>query len=128
MNLKPFRDILINEVRVPIFMFHLPEDIELGVLLRVSSAGGAKLDPYLPNYKKGKFQAIVRSKDYEEGYGIAQQVIAIFKKVAGTTMGNGTIIHFVFPIHDPIPYPVSIGNFIEFSVNFETVYIEEQAI
>ena len=86
---------------------------------------GAKLDPNLPGLKKGKLQAIVRASrnDFESGYALAKLIIVTFKAVKFTKI-DGVLIHFIEPMSDPIPFPVSKGNFIEFSCNFETSYIE----
>jgi hypothetical protein len=123
MNLKPFWDIL--SPRLPeqqVFMYHLPDSFMEGVLI-LHGAVGAKLDPDLPDYKRAKFQVIVRSDNYESGYGIAKQVMAVFKAVNRYSDGI-MLIHFIQPLNDPISYPVSKGGFTEFSVNFETVYVE----
>lgn len=123
MNLIPFRTILISTLTTaPVFMYHLPETVTRAVLL-LHNTNGAKLDPNLPDYKKGKLQAIVRSEDFESGYALAKLVLDTFKVVKRHAEGN-VLIHFIEPLHDPVPFPVSKGNFIEFSVNFETAYNE----
>lgn len=123
MNLLPFKTILSAGLDdIPCFIYHLPETVSEGVLL-LASLGGSKLDPHLPDYKKAKFQIIVRSGDFESGYALAKQVMDIFKVVSRYSDGV-MLIHFIQALHDPVAFPSSKGNFIEFSVNFETAYVE----
>lgn len=106
----------------PVYIYHMPETISFGVLL-LHNLNGSRLDPSLPGYKKGKFQAIVRSGDFESGYALAERVMAIFKVVKRETH-EGAFIHFIQPLHDPVAFPASKGDFVEFSVNYETTYVE----
>jgi len=122
MNLNPFYLILTGQISSPIYMYHLPESVSEGILL-LGSASGAKLDADLPDYKKAKFQAIVRSNNFQSGYDLAKQVMSIFKEIKSYS-DDVAFIHFIQPLHDPIAFPSSKGNFTEFSVNFETVYVE----
>lgn len=123
MNLKPFWEILSTRLSdQQVFMYHLPDSVAEGVLV-LHGAVGAKLDPDLPDYKRAKLQVIVRSDNYESGYDIAKQVMAVFKAI--TRYSDGVmLIHFIQPLNDPISFPASKGSFTEFSVNFETVYVE----
>jgi hypothetical protein len=123
MNLMPFWSILSSAITdQEIFIYHLPETFSEGVLI-THSGNGAKLYADLPDYKRAKFQTVVRSNDYESGYDLAKRVISAFKAVLKYSDGI-MLIHFIQPLHDPISFPTSEGNFIEFSVNFETVYVE----
>ncbi|MGZ8172583.1 MAG: phage tail terminator protein [Methylobacter sp.] len=123
MNLTSFRTMLVDTLpEIPVFIFHMPETITCGVLL-LHNLNGARRDPHLPDYKKGKFQAITRSGDFESGYALAMRVLDAFKVVKRYS-DEAMLIHFVEPLHDPVAFPSSKGNFIEFSVTFETAYVE----
>lgn len=123
MNLKPFWEILVAGLPdQQVFMYHLPETVKEGVLI-MHGGSGAKLDPDLPDYKKSRLQIIVRSTNYESGYDLSKQVMNVFKAVNKYSDGI-VLIHFIQPLNDPISFPQSLGNFTEFSVNFETVYVE----
>ncbi|MGZ8497414.1 MAG: phage tail terminator protein [Candidatus Binatia bacterium] len=123
MNMNPFCDLLIASMPgVEIFTYHLPETVREGVLL-LHNLNGAQRDPTIPHYKKAKFQAVVRSDNFESGYALSSQIIATFEAVKGHTAGN-VLIHFIRPLHDPVAFPKSKGDLVEFSVNFETVFIE----
>jgi hypothetical protein len=124
MNLKPFHNII--KTAFPtyrnVFMYHMPENAVDGVLV-LPPLSGTQLDPSLPNYKKAKFQVVVRAKDFESGYAKAKGIMAAFKVIKRQTV-MGVFIHFAEPLHDPVTFPASKGKFIEFSINFETVYVE----
>jgi hypothetical protein len=125
MNLKPFRATLMAAItELPVYMYHFPETETYGVLL-LHSMVGARRDPNLPGLKTAKFQAIVRAgrNNFESGYELANRIITAFKVVKRRTEGN-MLIHFIEPMSDPIPFPVSKGGFIEFSCNFDTAYTE----
>lgn len=124
MNLIPFREILKSALGddVDIYVFHLPDTVSEGILL-LHNLSGARLDPNLPDYKKAKFQIIVRNPNFESGYALAKQAMDAFKVVKRYSDGV-MLINFIEPLHDPVSYPSSKGNFIEFSVNFETAYVE----
>ena len=124
MNLIPFKSALsVAIIDVPIYMYHLPEEVTKGILI-LHSMSGVKLTSELPGYKKGKFQVIVRiGNNFQDGYQTALSIIEAFKTVQNKTY-DGVYIHFVEPLNDPIAFPKSKGSFIEFSLNFSTAYTE----
>jgi len=122
LNLRPFYTIV--KTALPsekITMYEMPDNIDRGVLLKVG-AGGAMLDQDLPGYKRARLQAVIRETEFQRGYSLATQVSAYLNKRRLTS--ESVYILRVNPLHDPIPYRKSEGGYIEFSVNFETVYIE----
>jgi len=122
MNIMPFGDALAAALTgESVFVYHMPSGVNRGILL-LHNLGGATLDPNLPNYKKAGFQGIVRSTDYQSGYDLAKQVLDALT-VSRENFG-GLYIHYINPLHDPVAFPVSKGDYVEFSVNFETAYTE----
>lgn len=121
--MQPFYDIVKAklESNEKVFMYHMPETVMRGVLL-LHNLNGARLDDDIPNYKKARFQAIVREVDYQRGYELAKQVMTAL--TVDRLQEAGVYIHFLNPLHDPVAFPKSAGDFIEFSVNYETVYSE----
>lgn len=123
MNLIPLRNFLLDKVQgESIFVFHMPFSVKTGVLL-LHNLNGAKLDCELPGYKKAKFQAIVRSNNFETGYQLSKDISKAFQGAKRITL-DGVFYYFIKPIHDPVAFPTSAGDNIEFSVNYETIYIE----
>lgn len=110
-------------IGVNLFAYNMPETSNLGVLLRQPLVG-ADIDYELPGYRKSKFQVVVRCKPAEIEQGRAKiddfvQKITLLTETALT----GYLIKFMRPRHDPIMYPISEGANLEFSVNFDVVYV-----
>lgn len=122
MNLKPIYDLLTPKLpSEKIFMYHMPEKTTRGIQI-LHNLNGAKLDQEIVGQRSGRFQIIVRETNFQSGYALAKQVMDALK-VDRVTQGL-TYFHFITPLHDPVGYPKSAGDFIEFSVNFETIYTE----
>lgn len=102
-----------------LFVHHMPARVERGILLMVQTPIMRHED--IDNYRKGEFQAIVRHTDRQAGYSLASQV-ADTLKVQDLTLGN-MLFKFIHPIHDPLVYPRSEGNGLEFSVNFKCAFL-----
>lgn len=123
MNLKPFKRALdFQNLKKDIFIHSLPEDSKEGILI-THGLNGASLDPDLPGYKRAKFQVIVRALDYESGYELSKSIIDIYSAIKSEKVLS-IFVYFIQPLHDPLAFPVSKGGFTEFSVTYETVYIE----
>lgn len=123
MNLDPFAEYLRLLISESVFVWHMPENYEVGVLL-LSSLPGSKLHETIPCYKRGKFNAIIRHRDYQSGYSLSKQV-SEHLKMNRQNLDEGLInVKFCRPTHDPVAFPSSKGDLIEFSINFETSYVE----
>jgi hypothetical protein len=103
-----------------LFMHSMPEKVKQGVLL-LSGLGGTKIDPYLPGFYRAKFQVIVRHQDHQQGVALADQVkdALTLRQVQMT----GAKFHFIQPIHEPVVFPVSKGDNLEISINFDAAYV-----
>ena len=122
MNIVPFAENL--QALLPgegVFVHHMPETAMRGILL-LHNLNGSKLFPDMPGYKKAKFQAIVRERDFQSGYDLSEQIMDALK-VSRKAIGP-IYVHYTTPLHDPVSFPVSKGDYIEFSVNYMTVYTE----
>jgi len=123
MNLEPFYQLV--KTALPqergLYKAHMPNNVKRGILI-LHQLSGATIDPNLPNYRKTRFQAIIRETSFQSGYDLAKQVSAALE-VARVTVGT-VYIHFVRPLHDPVGFPRADSGFIEFSVNFETAYVD----
>jgi len=125
MNLVPFRNVLLeNGVSLPVFIYHMPETANKGILL-LHHLTGAKNYPDLPNYRRAKFQAIIRHTNFEQGYQAALQVMDVYRNIKFITNEN-TYFDYIEPLHDPVAFPASTGDYIEYGVNFETTYVESR--
>lgn len=103
-----------------IFVHMMPSTVGQGVLL-LGPLSGTPIDHELPNYRKTHFQAIVRHKSYSSGKALAEAVSNALTLINTTLPGYN--VKFILPRHEPVVFPVSEGDFLEISVNFEAVYV-----
>jgi hypothetical protein len=119
MNLMPFINQLeakgVGKKGKTLFINMLPIDISEGVLLR-NSLTGTDIDYELPGYFRTEFQVIVRAGSYEAGEKLINKV------TDSLTLTNeqldGLFFNYVRPRTEPVTYPLSEGNLLEFSTYF----------
>lgn len=102
-----------------IFVYDMPEKVARGVLLKLPD-DGVPIDHELPGYRKTGFQVIVRDNDYVKGMKAANDISTALN-LSNTTVGTMSC-RFIRPKHEPIVFPVSQGDTLEFSVNFDATY------
>lgn len=123
MNLLPLVEHLTkNKVGAPgktLFINMIPIGAPSGVLLR-NPLTGTKIDHELPGFYKTTFTVIVRSTDYEKGE-VKTEEVASCLNLSETTIGD---IHIKYcrPRSEPVPYPLSLGNLIEFAIEYDVCY------
>jgi hypothetical protein len=123
MNLDPLRTLILNSYpSMKVFIHQMPETIKKGALI-LPPLGGAKLDQEIPGYKRAKFQIICRDINFQSGYDAAKALMTTLK-VSRLNVGNDFYIHRSVPLHDPMSFPKSAGDYFEHSVNFEIFYSE----
>ena len=103
-----------------LFVHRMPESISAGVLL-LNRLSGTPINHELPGLRKTSFQVIVRDTDYTSGFTKAEQISELLS-IEDQALGNMNI-HWILPKHEPVVYPVSRGDLLEISVNFEAVYV-----
>lgn len=106
-----------------LFAYNMPETANLAVLLR-QPLTGAQIDYELPGYRKTKFQVVARCKptEIEQGHALIEGFVQKITLMQETSLA-GYKVKFMRPRHDPIMYPISEGANMEFSVNFDVVYV-----
>tara|TARA_R110000851_G_C13102760_1_gene569250 strand:- start:33162 stop:33545 length:384 start_codon:yes stop_codon:yes gene_type:complete len=126
MKLEPIAQHLVTEdvaeQGVDLFIYNMPSGVEIGILL-ISSLSGTEIDYELPGFKRTSFQAIVRHTEFVEGRELADLVSSTLTLKNGTMLDN-LLVRYIRPRHEPVVYPVSEGDYLEFSINFDAVYIE----
>lgn len=124
MNLEMIADKLqddgVGKKGKTIFINHMPVEATAGVLLRPPYVG-TPIDYELPGYRKTKFNAAARGKNYKEANILAQKVMESLT-FGGIEM-SGLDIRHVRPIAEPVSFPVSDGSMVEFLMIFEAVYV-----
>ena len=102
-----------------LFINNMPATATFGVLLKDSFAG-TEIDGEIPHLRRGRFHLAVRGQDYGPTLALAESVSALLT-ITGMDF-EGMTVKSIRPINEPVPYMPSIGNLVEFSVNFSAVY------
>lgn len=103
-----------------IFALHMPEKATVGILL-LNPLQGVPIDHELPGYRKGHFTVIIRHSSYSDGKELAEQIsneLTLLEKQL-----TDVLIKYVRPRTEPIAFPNSKGDNLEFAVTFDTAYI-----
>lgn len=106
-----------------LFVHMMPAEAKQAVLLR-TPLSGTPIDYNLPGFFKTQFQMIVRvpAASYDSGEQLAQNVIAAL------TMNEVQVENLFFnysrPRTEPVPFPLSKGNLIEFNVMFDCCFVK----
>lgn len=120
MNLLPLAEHLqakkVGVMGKSIYINMLPIDVSLGALLR-NDLNGTEIDYELIGYSRTRFQAIVRAPTYPQGESLMEKLTQAIT-VNNTRMG---MYHFNYirPRTEPVVFPLSEGNLLEFSVYFD---------
>ena len=124
MNLKPLADYLNPLLNpTPVFVYAMPETVKTAVLLLPDLSKGARWDHDLPGYRKANFLVVVRSINFQAGFALGKQAEEWLVKTINTQVG-AFFIKQIFPLRDPLPFPKSTGDFIEFSAEMTVFYID----
>lgn len=123
MNLIPFAKMLEDATLgirgQSIFVNSMPAACMRGVLLR-EKIKGTTIDYELPGYFRAKYQIIVRCVDYLTGEQLMEKVFACL------TLSEQDVetVHYNYsrPITEPVSFPLSEGNLLEFTADFDTAY------
>jgi hypothetical protein len=91
------------------------------LLLRLPYAG-TPINHELPGYYKTEFTIIARAPDYLEAKALIEQAVAALEN-DGREWQN-VIYQYVRPLIKPIPFPLSDGSLIEFSVRMSACYVD----
>lgn len=103
-----------------LFVGFMPSGVEKGILL-LEPITGTPIDHELPGYRRAKFRVVVRDADHNSGKDTAEKVSEALD-LQNVSLSKMDIKH-MHPLHDPVAFPVSEADHLEYSVNFETVYV-----
>ena len=109
---------------VNLFIHKMPSKVESGILL-LNKLSGTPIDFELPGYRRTGFQVIVRHTDYTAGIELMENVVSSLTIKGGETLLGDMHVKHILPKHEPVVFPVSEGDFLEISVNFDAVYIQK---
>jgi hypothetical protein len=98
----------------------LPASVSKGLCLR-SNISGDDIDYEIPGFAKGVFRIIARSARYEEGEELLNNAIRALLVTRPKKIGKMTV-RYCRPMTTPMNFPVSEGNYREFSVKMDICY------
>jgi hypothetical protein len=111
-----------------IFIHSMPA--QKGILLKLH-LDGVEIDPYLPKYyANAELQVIVRWPASESTVGetLANNILNLFHNKHNVIYNDGLAdvmkVNQCYAATKPIRYPLSDGNFIEWSTNFRINFVE----
>lgn len=125
MNLMPLADLLqaagLGTKGVDLFLNMMPAGAEDAVLLRTPLTG-VPINYELPGFYQTEYQLIVRCLDYDAGRTRIEQIIQALT-IAYASVGPWRV-NYSRPKHEPVSFPLSDGNLIEFSTNFDFCFVK----
>lgn len=128
MNLMPIakyiQDNKLGELGKTLFINMMPIDLNLGILIR-NPLVGTEIDYELIDYFNTEFQLIVRADTYIKGEDLMRQAMNVLN-VQNKELDN-LFFNFIRPRTEPIVFPLSDGNLLEFSVDFDVNFYKVQS-
>lgn len=125
MNLLPLAEKLeadgVGVMTDTIFINMIPAEAPTGVLLR-NPLQGTQIDYELPGFYKTEFKVIARATTYPEGEALIQ---AVFDSLTVIEAQVGPMyVKHMRPRTKPVVFPLSKGNLLEFSADFDVCFCE----
>lgn len=125
MNLLPLAEKLeadgVGVMANTIFINMIPVEAPTGVLLR-NPLQGTLIDYELPGFYKTTFKVICRAPNYAEGEALIQ---AVFDSLTVIEAQVGPMyVKHMRPRTKPVVFPLSKGNLLEFSADFDVCFCE----
>jgi hypothetical protein len=109
-----------------LFCHQMPGEITKAVVI-MGDLAGTEIDHELPGWRMGQVQVIVRDDNHAAGTRRSRAVmdaLTLGERLLPAAGGAGAIrLVRLRPIHDPIVYPRSEGDVMEFSMNFDGAWI-----
>jgi hypothetical protein len=111
---------------VSLFRNYMPVDCTIGAMTRVPLQG-IPIDPYIPDFYKGRLQLIIRHKEPDLGAQLASQAQRVLtiagRELHPATAERGAVHLDIFtPETLPISFPRLNGNGYEWSQHFTCAF------
>jgi len=123
--LEAIRDELVNKglgaEGVDLFIYEMPHEIKKGILL-TERLRGATQDQYIPDWRETRFNLIVRDTEKLSAIKRNFEAVEAIKTQSERVLG-GINFKQIYPLEDPIVFPVSEGHLIEAYTRLETQYV-----
>ncbi len=109
-----------------LFQHHMPETATQGLVLRLPLEG-VPINHYIPGFRRGSFQVIVRDDRFAEGQAVAERVFDLLTLHRRDFQDAQGKLYFrilqCLPRTEPIVYPRMGSNLTEWSINFDVAYL-----
>lgn len=105
-----------------VFSGSIPQEVKVALMV---AAMPVSIDPELPGYHKGRVQLISRAKTSLLAEELAT---AGMNELTISSQDVGNIyINYLRPVHLPVSFPRSNGDYYEASVNFDICFLSDMA-
>lgn len=125
MNLMPLANRLVaagvGRPGESLFIEHMPGSTERAILLR-NPLSGTRINYELPGYYRTEFQLIARCRTYPDGELLMRQALAALTLLVETAVEDH-LFQFCRPRTEPVAFPLSQGNLLEWSVMFDVAFV-----
>ena len=126
MNLMPLADLLegagVGVKGSSLFVNQMPPAAERAVMLR-SPLAGSKINYELPGFYQTEFQVIARSHSFDDGDALIREAMDALLIEFETDIDTMRV-NYCRPATEPVTYPLSLGNLLEFSVRFDICFVK----
>lgn len=103
-----------------VFLHRMSDAHPEGLMLRNSNQNGLSIDHEVTGLRRGRLTALYRSPDVKRGTD--RMALVMDGLTLTDTRFGRCLIKQMFPLSEPIPYPVTGTDNVEFSVEFHVVY------
>lgn len=107
----------VGTLGVDMFIHFMPQDVSVGILL-LDRMSGNLIDNEIKGMRRGGFQVITRGPNFDDT--LINSIVPLLT-IEGKVV-KGLDVKYILPKADPVVYPATDGNNIEYSVNFDAVY------
>lgn len=118
------RSLHISGIDQAVFVHAMPAEVKPAVMVAVGYQG-MPVDPEIPGFFKGRIQAVSRGLKSINAEEYAQAVSNALT-INETTVGS-IFVKYIRPVHLPVPFPRSGGDYYEASVNFDICFLSDMA-
>jgi hypothetical protein len=105
-----------------LFVHRMPAEVKQGLVI-INNFGGARVDPYIPNYRRCRFRLIARGTSPSDALGRINAVLPTLDAITGQTVDNAIEVKLLTRENDPAVFPSSLGsNVLEATIALNAVY------
>ena len=105
-----------------LFVHRMPAELKQGLVI-INNFGGARVDPYIPNYRRCRFRLIARGTSPSDAINRLNAVLPTIDAIRGQVVDNAIEVKLLTRENDPVAFPASLGsNVLESTIALNAVY------